>query len=79
MNRSHAHRRARGVREGVFPDALYDYVQIPERKPGRPVQHSLVGWRVVDDWPGRVPVTEREVEVFEAWFGDILDELFGSP
>lgn len=29
------------------------------------------------DWPEHVPVTEREVDVFEAWFGDILDELFG--
>ncbi|MBV9692701.1 MAG: hypothetical protein JO261_03270 [Alphaproteobacteria bacterium] len=34
-------------------------------------------WRVLDDWPKRVPVTEREVDVFEAWFGDVLDELFG--
>jgi hypothetical protein len=33
---------------------------------------------VVDDWPDRAPVTEREVDVFELWFGDILDELFGS-
>jgi hypothetical protein len=46
------------------------------RRPGRPVKHDLIGWRVIDDWPQRVPVTEREVDVFEAWFGDILDELF---
>jgi len=26
-----------------------------------------------------VPVTEREVDVFEAWFGDFIDELFGPP
>jgi hypothetical protein len=32
---------------------------------------------VVDDWPERVPVTTAEVDVLEAWFGDILDELFG--
>ena len=33
----------------------------------------------MDDWPQRVPVTEREADVFETWFGDILDELFGRP
>jgi len=49
------------------------------RRSGRPVKHDLAGWRVTDDWPQRVPVTEREVDVFEAWFGDILDELFGAP
>jgi hypothetical protein len=30
-----------------------------------------------DDWPEQIPVTEAEVEVFEAWFGDLFDELFG--
>lgn len=49
------------------------------RRSGRPVKHDLAGWRVTDDWPQRVPVTEREVDVFEACFGDILDELFGAP
>jgi hypothetical protein len=24
-----------------------------------------------------VPVTKAELDVFEAWFGDIFDELFG--
>jgi DNA invertase Pin-like site-specific DNA recombinase len=33
---------------------------------------------VVDDWPARVPVTDAEVDVFEAWFSDLFDELFGS-
>lgn len=44
-----------------------------------PIKRDLIGWRVVDDWPERVPVTDREVDVFEAWFGDILDDLFGPP
>ncbi|PZP39579.1 MAG: hypothetical protein DI598_19865 [Pseudopedobacter saltans] len=39
---------------------------------------SLQGWTVSDDWPERVPVTEAEIDLFEAWFGDILDELFGK-
>jgi hypothetical protein len=27
-------------------------------------------WTVTDDWPDEVPITEAEIEVFEAWFGD---------
>jgi hypothetical protein len=34
-------------------------------------------WRVIDDWPQRVPVTQTEIDVVEAWFGDVFDELFG--
>ena len=30
-----------------------------------------------DDSPARVPVTDAEIDVFEAWFGDLFDELFG--
>ena len=33
---------------------------------------------VKDDWPEDVPVTEAEFEVFEAWFGDLFDELFST-
>lgn len=32
---------------------------------------------MTDDWPDPVPVTEAEIEVFERWFGDLFDELFG--
>lgn len=45
--------------------------------PGRPPKYDLETWTVADDWPQRVPVTEAEVDVFEAWFGDLFDELFG--
>jgi hypothetical protein len=31
------------------------------------------GWLAKD-----VPVTEAEIDVFEAWFGDLFDELFGD-
>jgi hypothetical protein len=37
-----------------------------------------VTWAVTDDWPKDVPVTETEIDVFEAWFGDLFDELFGK-
>ena len=44
---------------------------------GRPLKHDLSAWAVTDDWPKRVPVSQTEVDVFEAWFGDLFDEMFG--
>ncbi|WP_164887688.1 hypothetical protein [Paenirhodobacter populi] len=32
---------------------------------------------VFDDWPEKVPITEAELEIFERYFGDVLDRLFG--
>jgi hypothetical protein len=34
-----------------------------------------LNWRVVDDWPENVTVSEAEVDVFEAWFADLIDDL----
>jgi len=31
---------------------------------------------VTDDLPAEVPITEAEIEVFKAWFGNLFDELF---
>ncbi|GAB5471650.1 MAG: hypothetical protein Kilf2KO_46800 [Rhodospirillales bacterium] len=57
---------------------LYDYCKLPEPEPrGRRVVDDLSDWRVVDDWPVDVPVMPEEVDVFERWFGDLLDEMFG--
>ncbi|MEM9013009.1 MAG: hypothetical protein AAGE18_17435 [Pseudomonadota bacterium] len=57
---------------------LYDYAKLPDPKPrGRPIADDLSDWRVVDDWPDDVPVTPEEVDVFERWFGGLLDEMFG--
>jgi len=33
---------------------------------------------VTDDWPEDVPVSEAEVDVFEAWFDDLFDALFSA-
>jgi hypothetical protein len=59
-----------------LPDDIY-IVPGPWRRVGRPVKHDVKTWRVVDDWPERIPVTQAEVDVFEAWFGALFDELFG--
>lgn len=45
---------------------------------GRPQKHDLSDWTVTDDWPEHIPVSEAEVDLFERWFGDFFDELFGT-
>jgi hypothetical protein len=65
-------------RAGLTLDDLHDYLLPAPRRSGRPPKHDLSAWIVTDDWLVRVPVAEREVDVFEAWFGDILDELLRS-
>ncbi|MGA7070060.1 hypothetical protein [Bradyrhizobium sp.] len=75
---SHSRRRPpRRSRFGIPPDDLWDYAALPKRRAGRPPKHDLSDWTVTDDWPERIPVTDAEVDVFEAWFGDLFDELFG--
>ena len=59
------------------PIDLHDYLHMCRKRIGRPTKHNLSTWTVTDDWPERVPVTAREVDMFEAWFGDLFDELFG--
>jgi hypothetical protein len=45
--------------------------------PGRPPKHEFSTWAITDKWPERVPVAEAEAQVFEQWFADLFDELFG--
>jgi DNA invertase Pin-like site-specific DNA recombinase len=59
-------------------DDLYDYARAPARPGRRRATRASVTWAVSDDWPKDVPVTETEIDVFEAWFGDLFDELFGK-
>ena len=66
-------------RAGRAPlDDLYDYVAAPARPGRRRAKRASVTLTVTDDWPKDVPVTEAEIDVFEAWFGDLFDELFGD-
>ncbi len=54
---------------------LYDY--LPDDTPGKERPEPGVRVRVRDDWPAVPPVTEAEVRLVEAYFGALLDELFG--
>lgn len=71
------------VEAGILPDDLYDYlpqddVETPTPRIGRPSRYDVDSWTVTDDWPEHVPVTEAEIDLFEAYFGDILDEMFSK-
>jgi len=61
---------------GELPADLY-VVSDPWPRVGRPFKHDVESWRIIDDWPMHVPITDAEIGIFEAWFGDLFDELFG--
>jgi hypothetical protein len=63
-------------RTGDEPLDVYDYAHSRARRSYRPVQQDPTTWIVTDDLPEDDPVTEPEIEVFEAWFGELFDELF---
>jgi len=68
----------------ILPADLYDYADDrPQRRSASrgsgeddPGIDRMV---VIDDWPECIPVTEAEVDVFERYFGDVLDRLFSPP
>jgi hypothetical protein len=57
---------------------LQDYARQPTRKVRRSRKAPAIDWTVTDDWPEDMPVTEAEVDVFEAWFGDLFDALLST-
>ncbi len=75
-------RRARRVAPRATPADLYDYAADPKprsQKGRRAPRTDKNDLPVYDDWLEVVPVTEEEVDVFERYFGDLLDRLFGGP
>ena len=72
-----ASRSPRTKRPTTASEQLEELLGYPWPIPGRPPRHDLRTWTVTDDWPDPVPVTQAEIEVFERWFGDLFDELFG--
>jgi hypothetical protein len=61
---------------GIVPNDLY-IEPGPWPRIGRPPKHDVEMWKVTDNWPKRVPITDAELDVFEAWFGDLFDGLLG--
>ena len=69
--------RASRKHQPTVSEQIHQLLGKPWPFPGRPPKHDLSEWTVTDDWPEHVPVTQAEIDVFEAWFGDLFDELFG--
>lgn len=61
---------------GALPDDLYIDPE-PWPRIGHPAKRNVEAWTVADDWPNPVPIIDAELDVFEAWFGDLFDDLFG--
>jgi len=78
MARPQKSRRRHPTLSAAAPDDLHDYARRLTRRARRVANVDPVEWTVTDDWPENVPVTEAEVDVFEAWFGDLFDELFST-
>ena len=63
---------------------LFDYARVPVASRRRRSSRRLVSgspserWIpvITDDWPERIHVSDAEIDVFEAQFGDLLDDLF---
>jgi len=60
---------------GRLPDDLDTYAETPPPRRRQRLSPTPAPMTVTDDWPEYIPVTEAEIAVFEAWFGDILEEL----
>ncbi|MDF2900605.1 MAG: hypothetical protein K0Q62_664 [Phenylobacterium sp.] len=59
------------------PIDLFDYRQDPGSVSPRRITPADAPIGVTDDWKSSVPVTDHEARVIEAFFADLLDELFG--
>jgi hypothetical protein len=70
--------RSRGAPLGSVADDRYDYTAAVQNRSVRRVKTDQTRWSVSDDWPDEVPITEAEIEVSEAWFGELFDELFST-
>jgi len=65
---------------------LFDYARVPvasrRRRRSRRLASGSPGeqWTpvITDDWPEHIRVSDTEIDVFEAQFGDLLDDLL-SP
>jgi hypothetical protein len=57
---------------------FYDYARASVSRPRRPRREEV--WRplITDDLPDRIPITEAELDIIEAHFAVLLDELFGA-
>lgn len=70
--------RPRHAAPKALPDDLYDYNDYPARQSRNPSPDAsdIEKLSVLDNWPDSIPVTVAEVDIFERYFGDVIDRLF---
>jgi hypothetical protein len=56
---------------------LYDYMPRPKPRASRVRKRK---WRpvITDDLPDDLPITEADLDRYELYFADFLDEIFGK-
>ncbi len=62
---------------GAAPLDLYDYAIQAAKRGARLARADPEPIAVIDDWPNVLPITDAEVRIIEAHFGDVLNDLFG--
>jgi hypothetical protein len=64
----------RGRQAGIAPRRGGKSNVVSPIRPTRPI-----GFAIVDDFPKRIPVCGRELDVIETYLCDLLDEALGRP
>jgi hypothetical protein len=57
---------------------LFDYVAPVSCPESNRAKRNKKEWQpeILDDWPDRIPVSVRELNLFEVHCSDLLDEIF---
>lgn len=72
--------KADQLRKTTEFSGLFDYVASEHfrRSKGARLRREGSQPEIIDDWPERIPVSKRELDLFEVHCSDLLDEIFGA-
>lgn len=68
------------LRRSTELTSLFDYAA-PDRCPkSNRAKRYKKEWQpeIIDDWPDHIPISVRELQLFEVHCSDLLDEIFGA-
>lgn len=64
--------KLRRIDPAESPDDYLDYYR-PTKKAS-----DVRYWTIIDDLPEHIPVTPAEIDIFQAYFGDLVEELLAA-
>ncbi|BCG94167.1 hypothetical protein MesoLj131a_30310 [Mesorhizobium sp. 131-2-1] len=72
--------KAYQLRKTTEFSGLFDYLASDRFRMSKDAQRCSEGSQpeIIDDWPERIPVSKRELDLFEVHCSDLLDEIFGA-